>query len=65
MAVARGALDKSRDACVEANRDLKAITRLEEKARGDYEQLRQRDEQGQLDEIAGQRATRRRLASSL
>jgi flagellar FliJ protein len=62
---ARAVLDRSRDACVEANRELKAIARLEENARGDYEQLRQRDEQGQLDEIAGQRAARRRHAQSL
>jgi flagellar FliJ protein len=62
VAAARAALEKRREACVEANRHLKTITRLEEKARSAHQQELQRVEQAEIDEMAGQRASRRQLA---
>ncbi len=62
VAAARAALDKRRDACIEANRHLKVITRLEEKARTRHQQELLRVEQAEIDEMAGQRASRRQLA---
>jgi flagellar FliJ protein len=60
-AAARAALDKRRDACIEANRNLKVITRLEEKARALHQHELLRVEQAEIDEMAGQRASRRQL----
>jgi flagellar protein FliJ len=63
VAAARAALEKRRDACVEANRHLQVITRLEEKARALHRLEVQRVEQAEIDEMAGQRASRRRNPS--
>jgi flagellar FliJ protein len=62
LGAARAALEKRREACIEANRDLQVITRLEEKAQLAHRQEVQRWEQAQLDELAGQRASRRRAS---
>jgi flagellar protein FliJ len=62
VAAARAVMDKRREACIEANRNLKVITRLEEKARTLHQQELLRVEQGEIDEMAGQRASRRQLA---
>jgi flagellar FliJ protein len=64
VATARSAMEKRREACIEANRNLKVITQLEEKARAIYRQERQRAEQGEIDELAGRSASRRRHLSS-
>jgi flagellar FliJ protein len=61
VATARAAVEKRREACIEANRHLKVITRLEEKALTIHRQEMQRAEQAEIDEMAGQRATRRRF----
>jgi flagellar export protein FliJ len=63
VATARSALDKSREACVEANRHLQVITRLEDQARSLHRQETQRVEQAEIDEMAGRRASRRRNVS--
>ena len=64
VASARAALEKRREACIEANRHLQVITRLEDKARATHQQETQRAEQAEIDEMAGRRASRRRNASS-
>jgi len=63
VAAARAVLEKRREACVEANRHLQVISRLEEKARAVHRQETQRIEQAEIDEMAGRRASRRRIAS--
>jgi flagellar FliJ protein len=63
VALARAAVEKRREACIEANRNLQVITRLEEKARTVHQRELLRVEQGEIDEMAGQRASRRRISS--
>jgi flagellar export protein FliJ len=63
VAAARAVLEKRREACIEANRHLQVITRLEEKARAFHRQETQRAEQAEIDDLAGRRASRRRNAS--
>lgn len=58
-AVARTATEKRREACVEANRELRLIQKLEAHARARYAEDVRRAEQSELDEIAVQRAARR------
>jgi len=47
---------RRRAACVDANRDLKVISRIEERAREAHRQEGLRTEQNEIDEIAGFRA---------
>lgn len=56
---ARDAMAKRRNEYLEANRQLKVVHRLEEKARDTHRLETQRAEQGELDEFAGFRASRR------
>jgi flagellar FliJ protein len=56
---ARDAMAKRRAEYLEANRQLKVVHRLEEKARHTHRLETQRAEQGELDEFAGFRAGRR------
>jgi len=51
---------KRRQACVDANREVKVVARLEEKARAAYAVESLRVEQQQIDEIAGFRAYKTR-----
>jgi flagellar FliJ protein len=53
---AQAEVRKRRDACIEANRQVKVVARLEEKARASYRLAMLGDEQKQIDEIAGFRA---------
>lgn len=55
---AQGKMQVKRQAYVEANRRLKIIQRLEEKARTNHYLAVQRASQGELDELAGFRAFR-------
>ncbi|HEY1764004.1 MAG TPA: flagellar export protein FliJ [Opitutaceae bacterium] len=52
--------DKRRDACVEANREVKAIERLEATAIAAHRAQIGRAEQAEFDEHAGRRAARRK-----
>jgi flagellar export protein FliJ len=52
--------DKRRDACVEANREVKAIQRLESTALSAHRAGLGRAEQAEYDEHAGRRAARRK-----
>ena len=56
---ARGAMQKRRDEYLEANRQLKIVERLEEKARLAHRTEGARAEQRELDEFAGFAAARR------
>lgn len=56
---ARDAMNRRRDEYLEANRQLKAVQRLEEKARSTHRLETLRDEQREMDEFAGFRAGRR------
>lgn len=56
---ARDAMAKRRGEYLEANRQLKVVHRLEEKARNTHRLETLRAEQGELDEFAGFRASRR------
>lgn len=58
MIAARDAMEVRRNEYVEANRRLKTVTKLEEKAREEHRLLSLRTEQGELDELAGFRAMR-------
>jgi flagellar export protein FliJ len=55
--------DKRRDACVEANREVKAIDRLEATALAAHRAHAGRVEQAEFDEHAGRRAARRKPIS--
>jgi flagellar FliJ protein len=56
VAAAHAELHRRRAACVEANRELKVISRLEARARETHRQDNLRAEQNEIDEIAGFRA---------
>ena len=56
---ARGVMNQRRAEYIEANRQLKIIHRLEEKARAKNRMENARVEQNELDEFAGYRASRR------
>lgn len=56
---ARDEVSKRREICVEANREVRVVARLEEKARAVHRLLRLRAEQSEIDEIAGFRAFKR------
>jgi flagellar FliJ protein len=60
---AQAEVAKRRDACIEANRDLKIVTRLEEKARAAHRTESLRSEQRELDEAAGFGALKRSSSS--
>jgi flagellar export protein FliJ len=60
LAAARIELGRRRDACVEAQRQLKIVTRLEEKARAAHRLAGLALEQNQMDEYAGQRAGKKK-----
>ncbi|HVW19609.1 MAG TPA: flagellar export protein FliJ [Opitutaceae bacterium] len=64
LAGAHAAMEKRRGACIEANRDLKVISKLEEKARTRHRDESQRAEQVEIDEIALRRSAQRRLPLS-
>ena len=51
-------MEKRREEYIEANRRLKAVTKLEEKARSAHRLEGLRVEQAELDELAGFRAFR-------
>lgn len=55
---AREAMQQRREEYIEANRRLKAVTKLEEKARHHHRIEAQRVDQAELDELAGFRAFR-------
>lgn len=57
---ARAAMQAARAAYLEANRKVKVISRLEDKARSTHRRAADRAEQAELDELASHRATRRR-----
>jgi flagellar FliJ protein len=59
---ARAEVRKRRDAWVEANRQVKVVARLEEKARASHRTAWLYAEQQEIDEIAGFRAFRQREA---
>jgi flagellar FliJ protein len=59
---AQAEVRKRRDACVEANRQVKVVARLEEKARASHRAAWRRAEQLEIDEIAGFRAFSQREA---
>ena len=59
---AQAEVRKRRDACVEANRQVKVVARLEEKARASHRTAWRYAEQQEIDEIAGFRAFRQREA---
>lgn len=58
---ARAAMQQRRVEYLEANRQLKVVQRLEEKARGTHRAEVNRAEQSALDEFAGYRASRRAI----
>ena len=60
MIAARAAMQASRTAYLEANRKVKVVSRLEEKARANHRREADRAEQAELDELASYRASRRR-----
>lgn len=62
LAAAQAEAAARRDACIEANRQLKVVNRLEEKARGAHRAELLRAEQQQIDETAGFRSLLRRLS---
>lgn len=64
LAAAQAAMEKRRSACIEANRDLKVIVKLEEKARGRHRDETMRAEQIEIDETASRRAAMQRLSLS-
>ena len=64
LAAANAAMEKRRGACIEANRDLKVISKLEEKARTRHRDETQRAEQIELDETALRRSAQRRASLS-
>lgn len=57
---ARAAMQASRAAYLEANRKVKVVARLEDKARADHRRQADRAAQAELDEFASFRAARRR-----
>jgi flagellar FliJ protein len=57
---ARAAMEKRREVYLEANRQVKAVAKLEEHARSAHYLEMLRAEQGELDEIAVTRAARRK-----
>jgi len=63
LAAAETAAAARRDACVEANRDMKIVERLEEKARAAHRAAELRAGQLELDELAGFHAVRGKLSS--
>jgi flagellar protein FliJ len=63
VAAAAAELQRRRNACIEANRELKVIERIELRAREAHRQDNLRSEQNEIDEIAGFRAFQ--TASSL
>jgi flagellar FliJ protein len=62
LAAARVEAAKRRQACVEANREVKVVATLEDKARSAYRADCLRAEQQQIDEIAGFRTYKTREA---
>jgi flagellar FliJ protein len=60
---ARGAMEKSREAYMEANQRLKVVERLEQRARAVHRLDALRAEQAEIDEIAGRRGVRRALSA--
>lgn len=60
LAAAIAAAEQRRDACVEANREVKAIERLEATAVAAHRAEASRSEQAEFDEHAGRRAARRK-----
>jgi len=54
---ARGDMEKSREAYLEANRRTKVVQRLEQRAVEAYRMEGLKSEQAEIDEIAGRRAT--------
>jgi flagellar FliJ protein len=62
VVAAQADVRKRRDACVEANRQVKVVARLEEKARASHRTAWRYAEQQEIDEIAGSRAFRQREA---
>ncbi|MBA4137683.1 MAG: flagellar export protein FliJ [Opitutus sp.] len=60
MIEAKAVMNKKRDEYLEANRQLKVVERLEEKARANHRFETNRAEQAVLDEFAGYRSTTRR-----
>ena len=62
LAAAQAEAAARRDACIEANRQLKVVTRLEDKARAAHRAELLRLEQQLIDESAGYGALRRRLS---
>jgi len=61
LAAAAAEADARRDACVEANREVKAIERLESTAVAAHRAAGFRAEQAEFDEHSGRRASRRRV----
>lgn len=59
MFEAKAAMQKKRDEYLEANRQLKVVQRLEEKARANHRAETNRAEQAALDDFAGYRSARR------
>lgn len=62
---AQAAMATARTAYLEAHRKLKVVQRLEEKARASHRREVARAEQGELDEFASFRASRRKTAFAL
>ena len=60
LTAARAEVARRRDDCVEAQRQLKIVTRLEEKARAVHRLAGLAAEQSQMDEYAGQRAGKKK-----
>jgi len=63
-AAAREEAAKRREVCIQANRDLKTVNKLEEHARAAFKVESLRADQRELDEIAGFRETRKIRSSS-
>jgi len=60
LSAATAQADRRRDACIEANREVKAIERLEATAIAAHRAAVGRAEQAEFDEHAGRRAARRK-----
>ena len=61
--VARTEMENARRLCIEANKALKMIGKLEEHARANYRTETLRSEQAEFDEMATQRIARRQFQS--
>jgi len=65
MIEARAAMHQSREAYLEAHREVRVVEKLEQKARTVHRLEGERAAQSELDELAGLRIARRLAASSV